>query len=101
MSDYRIKGLKPQGTVTTIKRNGKTFHVHRPVLKNGFKANKGWQFSHEEMPVSLIAPPLTDKDTREEAIAVFDYLLQMLGDRFEYKFAEVKQKNGDLFKVQT
>jgi len=92
--DYIVGKVKPNYD-STIRRQGKVIHVHRPVFPNNVKSSEGWQFSYQGVPISTLQ---VRPDNKAKAVQMFDEMSEVLGDAYAAKFAEVHAKNRKLFK---
>ena len=84
-----IGKLRIPGAVYAVEYRGRTFKVHKPLRPSGVFYGPGWMFSVDGIPVCV----LMHMDL-ENAIAEFERLSDMLGDRYEGKLKDTLVKNA-------
>lgn len=84
-----IGKIRIPGAVYDVEYRGKTFKMHKPLRPSGIFYGPGWMFSFDGVPVCVLMH--MDGDN---AIAEFERLSGMLGERFDGKLSETLARNA-------
>jgi len=87
--NYFVGRTKVPGTMYSFEYRGYRFVMHKPMRPSGLFYGPGWMFSISGVPVCVIM----NMDA-SNALAEFERLSELLGDRFEPKLRETMARNG-------
>lgn len=86
---YFIGKVKVPGKIYEVVYKHRTFMMHKPIRPSGVFYGPGWMFSIMGVPVCVIM-----NMDENNALAEFERLSEMLGERFSIKLDETLSRNA-------
>lgn len=84
-----IGKIRIPGAVYDVAYRGQVFKMHKPLRPSGIFYGPGWMFSLNSVPVCV----LMNMDS-DNALAEFERLSGLLGERFDSKLGETLERNA-------